>query len=121
MKDDLIDIGTYRQEYNTSTGQSIPCGPIYQSTGFGKHVWNHHPEDAEYLLEVFQKVIDEPDYVGKHPHKQNSIELVKSMEKNVLVGIKLHKNNYLYVSTAHVISEDKLNNRLHGGRLQKLC
>ena len=119
MDDKQIEVGEYIQKFNELTEQDIPCGTIYQSSGLETHVKRHHPNEAE-LVKYVSDVIKEPDYVGKHPKEFSSIELVKKIDKNVMVCIKLdNKNGYLYVASVFSITEGKLNNRLNSGRLKR--
>jgi len=64
-------------------------------------------------------IINNPDYIGVNPNENgDSIEFVKRYNNNVMIGIKLNtEDNYLYVSTMHDITESKIANRLHSGRL----
>lgn len=67
------------------------------------------------------RIIQSPDYIGKHPKEQNSIELVKVLDQNVMVCIKLDLDeNYLFVASVFEITEAKLRNRIHSGRLKKI-
>ena len=71
-------------------------------------------------LPLVPDVIAAPDYIGKHPSEQNSIELVKEVEKNVMVCVKLDRSNhYLFVASVFEISDGTLRNRIHSGRLKK--
>ncbi len=118
MGDNLFEVGEYIDRFNELTGQSIPCGPIYQSSGLVIHVRNHHP-DGVALVEYVEDVIKRPDYVGKHPKENDSVELVKRIDGNVMVCIKLDvKNGYLFVASVFEISDGKLKNRLNSGRLK---
>jgi hypothetical protein len=52
--------------------------------------------------------------------KEILVELIKVLDKNILVGIKLDVDeNYLYVSTMYDVQESKLRRRLHSGRVKK--
>ena len=118
MGDNLFEVGRYIERFNEITGQEIPCGPIYQSNGLVIHVRNHHPDGVS-LVEYVGDVIKCPDYVGKHPKEKDSVELVKCIEANVMVCIKLDvKNEYLFVASVFEISDGKLRNRLNSGRLK---
>ncbi len=120
MYNNLFKVGDYIDKFNVSTGQQLPCGPIYQSFGLETHIKKHHPENGDYLLSYIPHVIKSPDYIGKHPKEADSIELVKKTGENVMVCIKLDsKNGYLYVASVFEIKESKLNNRLNSGRLKK--
>lgn len=119
MGDKLFKVGDYIAKFNTLTGQNLPCGPIYQSSGLQKHVKKHQKEKSSIMLDI-PTVIQAPDYIGCHPNEPNSIELVKRFQENVMVCVKLDsKNGYLYVASVFTISESKLNNRLNSGRVKK--
>lgn len=110
-------VGHYIEKFNIATDQMIPCGPIYQSDGLRIHVQKHHPDTTE-LIDLIPDVIQFPDFIGRHPKEANSIELVKILERNVMVCIKLDlKRDYLYVASVFPISEGKLKNRIASGRL----
>lgn len=115
----MFEAGKYIPKFNTLTGQTLPCGPIYQSAGLEKHVRKHRKEKSTILSDI-PIVIQQPDYVGCSPKEPNSVELVKKIGENVMVCVKLDsKNGYLYVASVYTISESKLNNRLNSGRLKK--
>jgi hypothetical protein len=93
---------------------------IYQSDGLEKHIQKRHPECVEYLDNI-PDVISNPDYVGKSPRENaNSIELIKVLEKNITIGIKLDTvENYYYVATLYAITDSKLQARIKSGRIKK--
>lgn len=114
-------IGTLTPHIQKLIGCSFSCSDIYQSKGLIKHVRARHPNIEKYIYEL-SNIISSPDFVGQNPKTPNKIEFVKRYDKNILVGIVLDsKNNYLYVATIYDISEFKLQNRLHSGRLKYLC
>lgn len=41
-------------------------------------------------------IISTPDFIGKHPKKQNSIKLVKCVDKNIMVCIELSRGYVMY-------------------------
>lgn len=115
----LIPIGNYTQKFNTLTGQSLPLGIIYQSPGLLTHVQKRHPTEVANLAHV-PNIIQSPDYIGKHPKEANSIELVKVLQGNVMVCVKLDaRAGYYYVASVFEISNSKLQKRLNSGRLKK--
>lgn len=119
----LKQVGAFIEEYNSKTEQSLPCGPIYMDSEFENHVWKEHPKVAKYLLESFPAVLEQPDYVGKHPGISNSVELVKKLDRNIVVGVKQSEPNeggYLHLSTIHLTKDGQIKNRLKEGRLHKL-
>ena len=120
MKEEkLFEVGQYIDKFNKMTDQHLPCGTIYQSHGLKKHIQKRHPAEI-YLLDYVEKIIKNPDYIGRHPKEPDSVELVKVIEKNIMVCIKLDcANEYFYVSSVFSISNAKLNNRIHAGRLKK--
>lgn len=120
MPDTLIPIGTYPADYNTITGQTLPCGTVYQSSGLVVHIRKKHPSLLGNVLDI-SKIISSPDYIGHNTNEPDSVELVKVLGKNLQVCIKLDtKQNYLYVASLYDITEAKLNKRIASGRLKKV-
>lgn len=114
----LFVVGEYIQKFNVATGQQLPCGPIYQSYGLKSHILKHHPEGISHLSHV-PEIIAFPDYIGKHPNEADSLELIKVLDRNIMVCIKLdHNDQYLFVASVYEITESKLQNRLASGRLK---
>lgn len=116
--DETKVVGQYVEKFNQLTGQTLPCGNIYQSKGLLKHVEKRHPDET-YLVSLIPSVLQAPDYIGKNPKEPHSIELVKVMGQNVMVCVKLDtRNGYLYVASTFSISQAKLENRIASGRLK---
>lgn len=114
----LKSVGQYVERFNELTGQNLPVGCIYQSEGLAVHVKKRHPDEIG-NLEYIPDVIKSPDYVGRNPKEPSSIELVKIIENNVMVCIKLDKSNdYLFVASVFNITDSKLQNRIKSGRLK---
>ena len=115
----MVPVGEYIERYNELTGNTLPCGPIYQSNGLRVHVARHHAGEPDHLADVPQ-ILSDPDYIGVHPKIDNSVEFVKTLGKNVMVCVKLEETDgYLYVASVFEISQGKLNNRINSGRLRK--
>lgn len=119
MSEGLFFVGEYISEFNTLTGQDLPCCQIVQSSGLAVHVQKHHPDETG-NIELIPEVIKHPDYVGKNPKEPDSVELVKVFDANVMVCVKLDtKNDYHYVASVYSISNGKLQKRKENGRLKK--
>lgn len=119
MGEKLFRVGDYIDEFNALTGQELPCGEILQSPGLAVHVQKHHPDETGNVALV-PSIIAAPDYVGHNPKEPESVELVKELDANVMVCVKLDaKNGYHYVASVYEISSGKLANRLNSGRLKK--
>ncbi len=117
-QDELIDVGKYIEAFNTATSQSLPCGTIYQSKGLYKHILKRHPNEIENIKYV-PEIISQPDFIGQNSKENNSVELVKRIEGNVQVCIKLDTDErHLYVASVYTISNSKLQNRINSGRLK---
>ena len=116
----MKSVGRYTERFNQLTGQNLPVGDIYQSEGLAAHVQKRHPAEIGNLAHI-PGIIADPDYVGHNPKEPESIELVKVIDNNVMVCIKLDKiENYLYVASVYNITDAKLHNRLHSGRLKNV-
>lgn len=116
----LFRVGEYIEKYNLLTGQSIPCGSIFQSSGLLRHIEKRHPENLS-QVGLIPEILSSPDYIGHNPKERDSVEFVKVYEKNLMVCVKLdQRKGYLFVASFFSISEGKLNNRIKSGRLQRL-
>lgn len=116
MKDKLSRVGTYRELFNQLTGCVLPLYDIYQSSGLPIHVKKGHPDCLKYINSI-PDIISSPDYIGTNPKEPDSVELIKILDKNILVAIKLDiKNQYFYVASLYDIPEAKKSRRIHSGR-----
>ncbi len=122
MSDKLIEVGKYKSEFNTILGINIQSKEIYRSKGLPAHmIKSKHAKCLKYI-DYIPDIIDKPDYIGINPNENGneSIELIKRYKDNIMIGIKLDKDNdYLYVSTMHDIQESKIQRRLHSGRIKE--
>lgn len=92
---------------------------IYQSHGLRAHVAKRHPECLPYVSRI-KEIVEAPNYVGRNPNEPSSFELVKSLDRDVLLGIKLDiKADHYYVATLHIITSAKVAHRFSSGRLKK--
>lgn len=116
--DKNIKVGAYREIFNFLTDQQLPLLDIVQSTGLEKHILKRHPNYIEYMDKI-PEILLIPDYIGHNPKEPESIELVKVYEDNIQIAVKLDStNDYYYVASLYEISNKKLSERLHSGRLK---
>lgn len=114
----LSVVGEYTETFNDLTAAALPCGPIYMSEGFSVHIQKRHPGHVKYIERV-PEIITSPDYIGCNPKEPDSIELVKVLDENILLAIKLDKKqDYLYVASLYDVNTSKIERRLSGGRLK---
>ncbi|OAA90135.1 hypothetical protein [Clostridium coskatii] len=121
MDDKLIQVGRFYQKLNDIIGSNLPLQKIYRSKGLPAHLIKEKHFNCLKHIDDISNIIKNPDYVGINPNeKGDTVELIKVLDKNILVGIKLDVDeNYLYVSTMYDIQESKLRRRLHSGRVKK--
>lgn len=122
MGNKLIKVGKYNLAFNDILGINLSDFDIYRSKGLPAHMLKRHHEKCLKYIDYIPDIIKEPDYIGINPNETEvqSIELIKRYKDNVLIGIKLDKDNdYLYVSTMHDISESKIQMRLFSGRFKE--
>ena len=117
----FIEVGEFYQELNDVIGSNMPLQKIYRSKGLSTHLINKKHLNCLKHIDSISDIVKNPDYVGVNPNEYgDTIELIKMLNKYILVGIKLNSNeNYLYVSTIHEIQDSKINRRLHSGRIKK--
>lgn len=112
-------VGVYQKEFNKLTGLSMPEKDIVQSTGLIKHIKKNHPDCLKYINYI-PNIISNPDYIGVNKKVKNSVEIVKCLEDNVLVAIKLDViEQHYYVASLYDISDYKMSKRLYSGRLKR--
>ena len=116
-------MGNYNQLFNDMLNINIKHDVIYRSKGLPSHMLKSRHEKCLKYIDYIPEIIENPDYIGINPNeKGQTIELVKRYGDNVLIEIKVDKNNdYLYVSTMYDISEAKLQRRLYSGRLKEFA
>lgn len=122
MSDKLLKVGKYNKKFNDILEIKISDFDIYRSKGLPTHMLKRHHEKCLKYIDYIPDIIKNPDYIGINPNETEaeSIELIKRYKDNILIGIKLDKDNdYLYVSTMHDISESKIQRRLFSGRFKE--
>lgn len=116
----LFEVGIYTESFNQITGQSLPCGSIMQSSGLRVHIRKHHPEIVDFM-DLIPVIIKHPDFIGHNPREPQSVELVKRLEKNLMVCVKLdYEKGNLYVASLYDITDSKLESRIRSGRLKNM-
>lgn len=121
MDKNIIKVGKYNTKFNEVLGLDIAELDIYRSKGLPTHMVKSKHFKALKYIDYIPDIIQSPDYVGVNPNEDGtvSIELIKRYKDNILIGIKLDKENeYLYVSTMHDIQEGKISRRLYSGRIK---
>ena len=122
MDKNILKVGKYNTRFNDILGLDIAEFDIYRSKGLPTHMIKSKHFKALKYIDYIPEIIESPDYIGVNPNENGTetIELVKRYRDNILLGIKLDKeNDYLYVSTMHDIQESKINRRLHSGRIKE--
>lgn len=122
MSGELLKVGEYNKKFNDILGIEISDFDIYRSKGLPAHMLKRHHEKCLKYIDYIPDIIRNPNYIGVNPNEteEESIELIKRYKDNILIGIKLDKDNdYLYVSTMHDISESKIQRRLFSGRFKE--
>ena len=101
-------VGKYKEEFNKQLNINLPINDIYQSDGLIIHIKKRHPGLEKYMSDI-PDIIKNPDYIGVNPKETDSIELIKILDDNILVAVKLDKNaNHLFVASLYNISNSKL-------------
>ena len=123
LKDDTNEVhvvGILNQKYIDMANANIPSGEVRMYPGAIKHIKKNHPDNFEQFFHNIPDIIENPDCVGKNPKEKNSIELVKIIDGEVLVAVKLDPSGYLYFSTMFLLTPSKVPKRLNSGRLKKV-
>ncbi|MDA8233801.1 MAG: hypothetical protein M0Z31_03160 [Clostridia bacterium] len=70
----IIIVGVYNDKFNSLLELSLPIADIHVYPGLEKHIKKKHADYLPYV-ERIPEIISKPDYIGKHPTIENSIEL----------------------------------------------
>ncbi len=117
--DEKLKVGVYQEKFNILLEISLPISDIYLYPGVKKHIKKNHSDYIQYFDRI-SDIISMPDFIGKHPKIESSIEFIKVFDENILVSVNLDKKNgYLYVSSLYDVKQGKIERRLNSGRLVK--
>lgn len=120
-ENNIVIVGKLQEIITEKLNIILPNEDIHMYPGFKKHIEKRHPDCIKYISSI-QDIVSSPDYIGIHPSVENSVELIKIFDKNILLSINLStktESEYLYVSSLYEISQSKLDNRINSGRLIK--
>jgi hypothetical protein len=102
---------------------------VYASPGVINHIKKRHGRQftkkmKDNIIDIIEKVIKEPEYVGLNYRRENggSLELIKKVDNIVLLlGLEIDsEEQYIYVATMYPITLSKMNARIYRGRLIKI-
>lgn len=87
--------------------------PIYIGESNLKHMESEHPEDFKMYGDKIEEIINNPDYIAKHPNKRNSaIEYIKVYKDenndHVLVAVRATGSGTLFARTLFVMDKEKV-------------
>lgn len=87
--------------------------PIYIGEANLIHMKSEHPEDFELYGDKIVEIINNPDYIAKHPKKKNSaIEYIKVYKDenndHVLVAVRATGNGVLFARTLFIMDKEKV-------------
>lgn len=88
--------------------QPILCGETNR-----QHMQEEHPEDYEAYGDKIEEIINNPDFIAKHPKKKNSsIEYIKlfknESDEYVLVAVRASGGGTLFARTLFVMDSEKV-------------
>ncbi|QXE18855.1 PBECR2 nuclease fold domain-containing protein [Clostridium sp. 001] len=113
-------VGNLEQKYINMANSNVPSGEVRMNPGAIKHIKKKHPDDFKKYFQNIPEIIESPDYVGQNPKEKDSIELVKVIDGDVLVAVKLDPSGHLYFSSMYLLAPSKVPKRLKSGRLKKV-
>lgn len=87
--------------------------PIYIGESNLKHMESEHPEDFKKYGNKIEDIINNPDYIAKHPNKKDSaIEYIKvykdESNNHVLVAVRATGKGVLFVRTLFTMDYEKV-------------
>lgn len=85
-----------------------------------KHKKDFSSEEEYFAhLESIPDIINDPDYIGKHP-KGGSIEYVKRLDKVVIVAVRIKNTGPLAIRTLYPLKESQVKSYLNSGRMKAM-
>lgn len=84
-----------------------------------EHIKDEHGNILDKYGDKLTEIIKSPDYIGIHPNKK-SIELIKQLDKNLLVAIRIKNKSPIWVKSFYDISNDKLQTYINRGTVFKV-
>lgn len=107
-------IGNLSKKIIDEFGLSLKEGqPIYIGESNLNHMKSEHPEDFEKYGNRIEEIINNPDYIAKHPNKKNSaIEYIKvyknEHDEHILVAVRATGKGTLFARTLFVMDDEKV-------------
>lgn len=107
-------IGNLSKKIIDEFGLNLKEGqPIYIGESNLNHMKSEHPEDFEKYGGRILDIINNPDYIAKHPNKKNSaIEYIKVYKnennEHVLVAVRATGKGTLFARTLFVMDDEKV-------------
>ena len=99
-------------------GLSLPAGtPILLGESNIKHMQESHPEDYQNYFDHLEDILAAPDYVNLNP-KDNSIKYIKTIDKHVVIGVRVSTNGNAFARTIFTFEEWKFKQYADGGYLK---
>lgn len=86
--------------------QDILCGESNR-----EHMQEEHPNDYKIYGDKIEEIINDPDYIAKHPKKDSSIEYIKrykSGKEYVLVAVRASGKGVLFARTLFIMDDEKV-------------
>ena len=116
-------IGEFSQKIIDLLELNISAGtPIFIADSNIEHMKSSHPDDfSRYSMDI-EKIISNPDYIGKNT-KDNSIEFTKEYRLNdefVKVAVRVSLQNIYYARSMYVLNQNRVKNFIKKETLKKL-
>ncbi|MBO6245931.1 MAG: hypothetical protein J6N55_06595 [Anaerovibrio sp.] len=95
-----------------------PGTPILLGDSNIAHMKDTHPEDYEKYFSSLETILAAPDYVNLNP-KDGSIKYIKTIDKHVVVGVRVSTKGKAFARTIFTIEEWKLKKYESAGYLKE--
>lgn len=115
-----IIVGTLPQVIIDEYELKCDSNDVQMHPGVIKHIKRKHPGIYEQYSVNMKDIIENPDYVGRNPTEPNSVELIKLIDKHILIAVKLDPSGYLFLSSMYDMHNGpvKIEKRLNSKRLK---
>lgn len=113
------EIGTLPKSVGTVLGVKLLTRRVAVVQSTVNHIRKAHPEDfAKYWPRV-REIAENPDYAGLHGPTGKKFEIIKLLDRAVVIGLKIGtEREPLWISTLYHLEERKLRSRIRRKKIR---
>ena len=112
-----FDISIYDKNMKTTTKDVV----LFEERK--NHIKERHPEVVQYIKYI-PKIIENPDMIFKELKRTNTIWIIKKIDKNIKITIKLNTSNNIKIKNSiiqmQIIRDKEIRRYMKNGKIKKI-